>query len=493
MKKSILIIGAGLGGLAAGVYGQLNGYNTLVCEQHLLPGGQCASWKRKGYTFDGCIHHLFGCSSFSRINQLWRELGTMPRELAATRECVAVASPDGKLFTDFWDIKALEEHLKLLSPADAPVIDDYLKGIQVLARKDVFGTAMLGSPLEITGTLPILLRAVKWARLSMQAYADRFSDPFLRRAFSLLEYSVTDIPFILHLAKHAHGLRGDIAWPVGGSLAFARSLEQRYLDLGGEISYRRRASEIVTRDGRATGARFEDGSEERADVVISNADGRKTIMQLLGGRFTDENIRRFCDPPADETPWAVHVFLGVKGDLPTEPSALVMLLDEPVTIAGHTLDSLEMQIFGPGTGMAPEGGSIIKVELVSRWSYWKKLSNDRALYENEKQRVAEAVLDLLERRWPGLRTRVEVIDVPTLLTWERYVGGTQGFMSGPGGKLSLGGTIGRGLHDTLPGLAGFYLVGTFATGAGALFSNALSGRNVMRTICHADGRDFNTV
>ena len=76
----------------------------------------------------------------------------------------------------------------------------------------------------------------------MQAYADRFSDPFLRRAFSLLEYSVTDIPFILHLAKHAHGSRGDIAWPVGGSLAFARSLEQRYLDLGGEISYRRRAS-----------------------------------------------------------------------------------------------------------------------------------------------------------------------------------------------------------------------------------------------------------
>ena len=116
MKKSILIIGAGLGGLAAGVYGQLNGYDTLVCEQHLLPGGQCASWKRKGYTFDGCIHHLFGCSSFSRINQLWRELGTMPRELVATRECVAVASPEGKLFTDFWDTKALEEHLKASLP-----------------------------------------------------------------------------------------------------------------------------------------------------------------------------------------------------------------------------------------------------------------------------------------------------------------------------------------------------------------------------------------
>ena len=126
----------------------------------------------------------------------------------------------------------------------------------------------------------------------------------------------------------------------------------------------------------------------------------------------------------------------------------MMLLDEPVTIAGHTLDSLEMQIFGPGTGMAPEGGSVIKVELVSRWSYWKKLSNDLALYEDEKQRVAEAVLDLLERRWPGLRTRVEVIDVPTLLTWERYVGGTQGFMSGPRAESYLSAALSAGACTT---------------------------------------------
>lgn len=81
MNKSIIIIGAGMGGLSAGCYGQMNGYNTRIFEMHTLPGGQCASWKRKGDTLDACIHHLFGCSPSSKIYQLWHELGAMPREM----------------------------------------------------------------------------------------------------------------------------------------------------------------------------------------------------------------------------------------------------------------------------------------------------------------------------------------------------------------------------------------------------------------------------
>lgn len=72
----------------------------------------------------------------------------------------------------------------------------------------------------------------------MQQFADRFTDPFLRRAFPLLEYSIPEGPLLLHLVKHANRYNGNIAWPVGASLQFARSIEKRYQDLGGEIQYR---------------------------------------------------------------------------------------------------------------------------------------------------------------------------------------------------------------------------------------------------------------
>jgi phytoene dehydrogenase-like protein len=104
MAKSIIIIGAGMGGMAAGIYGQINGYETQIFELHAKAGGQCASWKRKGYTFDACIHHFFGCRPGSRTYALWHEVGAMPRELVNIEECTAVASPDGKMFIDYYDV-----------------------------------------------------------------------------------------------------------------------------------------------------------------------------------------------------------------------------------------------------------------------------------------------------------------------------------------------------------------------------------------------------
>ena len=44
MAKSIIIIGAGMGGLAAGIYGEMNGYETKIFEMHTKPGGQCTSF-----------------------------------------------------------------------------------------------------------------------------------------------------------------------------------------------------------------------------------------------------------------------------------------------------------------------------------------------------------------------------------------------------------------------------------------------------------------
>jgi len=65
MSDKVIIIGGGVAGLSTGIYGQLNGYDTEILEMHTLPGGQCTAWKRKGYTFDYCIHWLVGTASGS--------------------------------------------------------------------------------------------------------------------------------------------------------------------------------------------------------------------------------------------------------------------------------------------------------------------------------------------------------------------------------------------------------------------------------------------
>ncbi len=491
MTKSIIIIGAGMGGLAAGVYGQANGYDTRIFETHALAGGQCTAWKRKGYTFDACIHHLFGCDPSSRIYDLWSELGAMPREMVRPADCTSVLSPDGKMLVDYYDLEALEDSLTRLAPGDASVIKDYIKAIKVFAGTDITGEMVAGTTWDLVKSVLARPSVLKWFKPTMSQFGKRFADPFLKRAFPLLVYSNPDVPMLIHLARHAYGLSGGIQWPVGGALEFARSIEKRYRELGGTVHYRSRVEKILVENGRAAGVRLADGTEHRSDFVVSDADGRKTIMEMLDGRFVDDRIRAICAEPPDETMMAVNVYLGVARDLASEPSAMIMLLDEPVTIAGHACESLEMQIYGFDKTLAPEGKGIIKVELVSGWAEWKRLREDEAAYDAAKKKVADQVIGLLEKRFPGLASQVEVVDVTTLVTWERYMGGTHGWFNFPvkkAGFLSV--MLGKAAETTLPGLSGFYFAGAWSTGAGALFSNAGSGKKAVRMICREDGRKF---
>ena len=354
---------------------------------------------------------------------------------------------------------------------------------------------MLGGSLwTMIASFPSMLSTRKWMRLNMRDFAERFSDPFLKKAFALLVYSNPDAPLFFHLLRHAGGLSGDIQWPVGGATEFAKSIEGRYLALGGKAHYSSRVEKILVENDKAVGIKLADGSEHKADIIISNADGRKTIFDMLEGKYINETVRGYCAPLSDETPFAVNVCLGINWDLAGEPSSLVLLLDQPVTIANHKYESVEAQLYGFDKSMAPAGKSTIKVELPASYSYWKQLYNDdREKYKQEKQRVAEQVIEILESHFHGIKNQVEVIDVYTLMTWERYMGGSQGWFNLPNRKLDF--SMREELSDkkfktTLPGLSNFYFVGVWATMMGSLAHNAHSGKTIIRRICKKDGRKF---
>jgi phytoene dehydrogenase-like protein len=448
----------------------------------------------QGYTFDPCIHHFFGCKPGTRVYQIWNELGALPRELVTLEACTAVASPDGKTFIDYYDLERLRETLLKLSPTDSKMIEQYIGAIKVFSNQRVSDAMDSGSFWKMVPVLPLMLSVRKFVKINMRTHAEQFSCPFLRRAFALLIYANPDGPLAFHFARHAGGISGDIQWPVGGASEFAKSIEMRYLALGGKAHYRSRVEKILVENDKAVGIRLADGSQHRADIIISNADGRKTILNMLDGKYVNEMVRGYCAPNSNETPFAVDVFLGVNRDLSAEPSSLVLLLDQAVTIANHEYEDIEAQLYGFDKTMAPPGKGTIKVELPASYAYWKQLYNDdREKYKQEKQRVAEQVIEILESHFRGIKNQVEVIDVCTLITWERYMGGSQGWFNLPNRKLDF--TMREDPSDkksttTLPGLSDFYFVGVWATAMGSLAHNASSGKTIIRRICKKDGKRF---
>lgn len=283
---------------------------------------------------------------------------------------------------------------------------------------------------------------------------------------------------------------GDAGYPTGGSLEFARAIERRYLGLGGQIHYQSPVAKILVENDRAVGVRLADGTEHRADAVISAADGHATIFDMLEGKYVSDKVRGYYEELPIFAP-IVQVSLGVGRDLSGEPHSTVYQLDRPVTIAGEARERISIRHYCYDPTMAPAGKSVIETMFPSSYDYWSKLYGDPEHYEAEKQDIAVKVIDHLERHYPGISHQVEAVDVATPMTYERYTGNWQGSMEGwlPTTKTMK---MRGGMDKTLPGLESFYMVGQWVEPGGGLPPAATSARKVIGSICRQDGKAFTT-
>jgi phytoene dehydrogenase-like protein len=144
VKKKINIIGAGITGLSAGCYLQMNGYDTQIFEMHNISGGLCTSWKRKGYTFDGCIHWLMGSDPGNPFYNLWNELLDMDKIKFIHHETMfEVKLKDLRdkygddTFHFYHNLDRLQKYLKDIAPKDTEVIDEIIKIARDIQKYEV--------------------------------------------------------------------------------------------------------------------------------------------------------------------------------------------------------------------------------------------------------------------------------------------------------------------------------------------------------------------
>ena len=503
MNKSIIIIGAGIAGLSAGCYAQMNGYRTKIFELHELPGGLCTAWERKDYMFDGCIHYLFGSAQGAPFNNIWQELGALQgRQFVNHSEFMRVTSGDGRELVAFSDPDRLEQHIKEQSPSDSPLAEDLANGVRrftsfdmSLLQKKPRSLMSLGDWLDfLKKMMPFVPSLAKWGLVSAQDIAQRFKDPFLREAFQHV-FGWPEIPMMAALSLLAYMHVENAGFPVGGSLEFARALERRYLELGGDICYKSQVMKVlVDKDlrgrPRAGGVQLYDDSEHRADWVISTADGRSTIFDMLDGRFINGSIRKLYDGHMAIRS-QIQVSLGVNRDLSAEPHWITYLLPEPLSISGEEQRQIGIKHYCFDPSLAPNGKSVIEVMIPADYAYWQHIYG-RKLYDTEQIQVEGIVIDFLEKLYPGIRGQIEIIDVATPLSYERYTGNWLGSTSGwlptnESMRLML-----RGVSKTLPGLKDFYLAGQWVEPGGSVPLAAMSGRNAIQLICRDDRQPFTT-
>ena len=159
--------------------------------------------------------------------------------------------------------------------------------------------------------LPLMGALMKYSKITLKDYAEKFSDPFLRKAFATIQYDIPEVPVVITLIFLATLNNGDGGWPIGGSMALSKNMEKRYLELGGEVAYRSRVEKIIVERQQSCGRSIEDGSEHFAELVVSAADGYSTIFNMLEENTLTELINAYYKAYPKTQPFGLEVWYGV--------------------------------------------------------------------------------------------------------------------------------------------------------------------------------------
>jgi phytoene dehydrogenase-like protein len=494
MSKKVMIIGSGISGLSAGCYLQMNGYDTKIFELHNISGGLCTAWKRKGYTFDGCVHSINGLNPKFKQYHYWKELIDINKINFFYHDILGVIEDkNGNKVRLFTDPDRLEKELNSIAPEDSNFISKLIKTIKKLSKYDT----QLSKPIELWNPLdyylsqfkvaPYLVDLIKW-RKSTEEIAKQCKNSLLKKGITSDFF--THFPAYFLLFSLAHLYKKNVGYPIGGSRPFARLLEQKYLELGGKINYNSRVSKINIKNNQAVGVTLENGKIfNDAQLVISAADGYSTIFEMLDGKYINNKITKLYDTHP-KWPSMVLISLGISRTFENEPASIELCLDKKLIVDKKTqLDRIPITIYNFDPTLAPIGKTCIRVMLkTDNFEYWDNLrKTNLEKYKKEKESLSKEIIKILDKRLGGIIENVEVIDVATPSTFYRY---TNNWGGSTEGWDWLPGLIPETLKKELPGLKNFYMIGQWTTPGGGVSTAFQSGRDITRIICKKDKKQL---
>ncbi len=493
-KKSIIVIGGGLGGLSTGIYAQMNGYETTIYEKNPVPGGLAACWKRKNYLIDGGIHFLSGYKPGLSLYNVFKEVGAHKAEYVDLDFYARfIDEKSGRSIDISSDLNKFQTDLLSLFPEDKKKIKHFIKGIRGLSKTDIseFG---FKEPVELMTTKKWIKefwenrKALKYfIGKSMQPvkdYVKNIHDPMFKDL--LLYMFLPDVPITFLWMILSFVSQKQMGVLKRGSLDFAKKLEERFLELGGKIVYNSKVSSILVEENKAVGIRTEDGKEYISDFVISANDGRTVIYEMLEGAYTNNKIDRRYKEWQTVDPFVCLSF-GVDMEFKDEVWMTVFKTTNPITVGDEEKDFVMIRFFNYSPYFAPEGKTVIQVDLETNWEYWFNLRKDKQKYNQAKKDLAERTKEWLEKRYSGIKDKIEVVDVATPYTYWRYTLNEKGSYMG---FLPISETFTSSIKKKLPGLEKFYMSGQWSMTTGGVQSVIYAGRHVIRLLCHDEGKGF---
>ncbi|MFD4785359.1 phytoene desaturase family protein [Rhodococcus qingshengii] len=542
----VIVVGSGMGGMTAAAYLAASGRRTLVLEQGDVLGGCTHVFRRKGYEFEVGVHYLGDCGRpDGNIPTVLRGLGVDKRIEFAEID------PDGFDVLAFpsvtfkvpkgWD--AYHDRLLDAFPDDAKALKRYVRIIRKLA--DAVDRAT--TPASIRGSATMLLRA-GWAAPFAMVPLTRLFDicgigsaprPVLGGQTPAFASPASRAPAIVQAGYLKNYVEGGAYFPVGGGQVLSATMAEVVRANGGDFRLGARVAEIVVEHGAVQGVKLDNGEILSSPVVVSNADLKRTYLELLDPAVVSPLKRKIVS--GYKMAWPLfNTYLGLDIDLSETMTSSQIWKFRTDADFGPMQKNLSWEGAGrdrdrwlgllrdnaaamihiatnkdPVTPLAPAGHSVVEIMtyLPTDHDLWGlsgggpvhgEKYRDNPDYLAVKDAVTEILIDLAAEVIPNLREHIVWKEAGTPITQERYTQSTAGGSYGiemnlrqigplrPAPKTSIDGLFLAGASlGWGPGVEGVMLSGVGAASAVLqrdLFTEIRNGA-VLGTVDQLPARD----
>ena len=424
MHVDVLIIGAGLSGLGAGIRLAHFGKKVVIFERHRLPGGLNSFYHRNGVSIDVGLHAMTNYAAEGErsapLNKLLRQLRLKRTSLGLCPQTFSkIVFPGAEL--------RLENGLQRFIEEVSARFPDESEGFKALCRRIAETDAMSLVPIR-ESTRAILAQYLK--------------TPLLREMLlcPVMFYGnprLDDMDFGQFCIMFQSLIMEGMARPHDGMEPIITMLLERFRELGGQLILGNGVSRLICEQGHVVRIVDDHGEEHTADQVISCCgaaetaalctEAQPTLQQCgvgqLGFVETMFNLDR---PPAELGLDACIIFRS------RIPQFRFSLPDE-----GIDIDSQVICMPGNfhGCGDIPAASSV-RMTVTASPAWWAALAPDD--YRAAKKAASQHLLEVLEEVAPGVRNAVVSWEMFTPKTIQRFTGHCNGAIYGAPAKNFTG-------------------------------------------------------
>lgn len=462
-RFDVIVVGAGIAGLAAAAKMQRRGAKVLLLEQHEIVGGYCTNWKRGDYEFDTAIHCVAGCEPGGDLYEILAECGAeryvdfIPLEPYLYK----AVFPDRVLNVPS-NLEAFAEMLDREYPSERGV-RDYFKAMErIYETVDLIGDKNVSPIKKILAPFTSPRGFYGLMRHMNSSYGDFLAsfiaDREVRKVVSQLWGFFGAPPSRLSLPVFVMGFmsyyKQGAYYIRGGSQKLSDAFAKAFVENGGVLRVNADAVSIGVDDGVAQSVRVRDqnsGDEVTyfANTILSCADATHTLRDLVGLENVPPNLRQRLDDmvPASS---AFVLYLGVDMEMPEEFAGDFDVLVNGSgdaekayneMLAGERFDDFAMTFYSNlEPALSPEPGKKHVIVLLSMMNLEEEAMRRRwgtdaietrgKEYRRIKNEYADRLLHQADLVLPGLSDHVEVMSVATPVTMKRYTRNLNGSIMG---------------------------------------------------------------